>query len=721
LKRPILIVTIGFIIGIFLGLYFKIGIAFIFALIFMKNIKKSVSILLIISTILSFSYISYCEKKYETKFADNQKISGQAIVISNAIEKKYYYTYTIKFDGTKMILHTKSKLNYGDLIEFNGTFELPSTQKNYGGFDYRNYLKTKKIYGIISSNKIKIKANNQLSKIEMFSNSVKNRIEENIQSIDKQDTGGLLIGVLLGDKDNISEDIQTDFKNSGLAHLLAISGLHVNYIVLILAFMLNKVGINKRIAGVVIIFFLVFYMYLTDFTESVVRAGMMGGIALIAQFLYRKNDTINSIVLTLLIILAENPYKLFSIGLQLSYMGTIGIIYFYPKIKGKVNDIIAVCISAQLFVTPIIFLHYNMFSTHFLLANILASPLVGIIIILGLIFVFVSLIFFKLSIIVYIPLKALLQILIFINNFISNLPFSTILIKTPYFFNFIFFYILIFSKDFLKMLDYELKLHISYKKLLIIIIIILLITTLFLDNFHNFTIYFVDVGQGDCTLIRTNTNKTILIDGGGSENYDVGENVLIPYLLDRRITKIDLIIISHFDTDHVGGILTVMEKLKVNTVVISKQGEYSDNYQKFKKIVKEKNIKVLVAEKGDTIKIEKDLFFDILWPDNTKIISENVLNNNSIVCKLHYKNLSILFTGDIEEIAEEQILQEYKDNLDILKSTVLKVAHHGSKTSSIQRFIEAVKPNIALIGVGAKNTFGHPNDEVIERLENSRM
>ena len=170
-----------------------------------------------------------------------------------------------------------------------------------------------------------------------------------------------------------------------------------------------------------------------------------------------------------------------------------------------------------------------------------------------------------------------------------------------------------------------------------------------------------------------------------------------------------------------GGLLSVMEELKVGQAIISKQGEDSENYKKFMKIVKEKKIKVTVVNKGDRLQIEKNLCFDILWPNNSKLISENVLNNNSIVCKLRYKNFSMLFTGDIEEIAEKQILQEYKNNLQLLNSTVLKIGHHGSKTSSIQEFIEVVNPKIALIGVGENNKFGHPNDNVIERLENIRM
>ncbi len=159
-----------------------------------------------------------------------------------------------------------------------------------------------------------------------------------------------------------------------------------------------------------------------------------------------------------------------------------------------------------------------------------------------------------------------------------------------------------------------------------------------------------------------------------------------------------------------------MEELKVKNAVIGKQFKTCDNYEKFIEIVKKKKIKVVVVESGEKINIEKYLYFDVLWPNSSNIISDNVLNNNSLVCKLVYKNFSMLFTGDIEEMAERKIMEEYK-NLNILESNVLKVGHHGSKTSSIQEFLNRVKPQIALIGVGKNNTFGHPSDNVLERLK----
>lgn len=154
----------------------------------------------------------------------------------------------------------------------------------------------------------------------------------------------------------------------------------------------------------------------------------------------------------------------------------------------------------------------------------------------------------------------------------------------------------------------------------------------------------------------------------------------------------------------------------MKNIIIGKQFKASKNYQEFLSIVREKKLKVQIVEAGQRIEIEKDLYFDILWPCSENVIEENNINNNSLVCKMLYKNISVLFTGDIEEIAENAILEKYK-NTNILKSTILKVAHHGSKSSSIQKFLNNVKPKIALIGVGKKNTFGHPNYNVLERLE----
>lgn len=164
-----------------------------------------------------------------------------------------------------------------------------------------------------------------------------------------------------------------------------------------------------------------------------------------------------------------------------------------------------------------------------------------------------------------------------------------------------------------------------------------------------------------------------------------------------------------------------MQEIKVNNIIIGKQYKSSENYEEFIKIVKEEKINVKIVEGGEKVSIEDNLYFDIIWPFSDNMISDNSINNNSLVCKLNYKNYSMLFTGDIEAIAEKAILKKYSKNLNILKSDILKVAHHGSKTSSITEFIEKIKPKYAIIGVGEDNKFGHPSDSTIQNLEKANI
>lgn len=170
-----------------------------------------------------------------------------------------------------------------------------------------------------------------------------------------------------------------------------------------------------------------------------------------------------------------------------------------------------------------------------------------------------------------------------------------------------------------------------------------------------------------------------------------------------------------------GGLLYILQEIKVGTVIIGKQYEASGNYKEFQRIVKNRRVNLHVVEAGNKIRIETNLYFYVLWPTSTNMISDNAINNNSLVCKLIYKNFSMLFTGDIEEIAEKAILSKYINKQELLKADILKVAHHGSKTSSIKEFINAVNPKYAVIGVGKDNKFGHPSEKTLETLNDKNV
>lgn len=572
-----------------------------------------------------------------------------------------------------------------------------------------------------------------------------------------EEKANLLLGILVGYKDEIPKKVQENFKESNISHVLAVSGLHVSYIIIAISKSLEKIQ-GKRTSKITTIFIIILYMFITNFSPSVVRAGLMGIISIAAKLTYNKNDIWTSIAISMLLILVYNPYLIISSGVLLSYGGTIGIITFQKsislflvKIKSKskiykynskarqiidyIQDTLVVSFSAQILIWPIIAKMYNTMSFSFFITNFLVSPIIGPIIILGFLFIISNFLFpgFIRRIIKFI-LENLLQFLITISNLGKYLPFNKIYIPTPEIWQIFTYYIVIYIINIIYKISVKRKATAFQKRLInwknlikhllrkhsqkvlgiILCITIIGISIKIIPN--NLKIYFIDVGQGDSTLVVTPQGKTILIDGGGSETYDVGKNILVPYLLDRKVKKLDYVIISHFDTDHVGGILTVIEELDVKKVIIGKQYDICENYKEFLKIIRQKNILVKQVQKGDKINVEKNVQISILFPE-AEMITENSLNNNSLVLKLVYKDFSILFTGDIEQIAEERLVKCYSKS-NILKSTILKVAHHGSKTSSIQEFLELVQPQIALIGVGKNNLYGHPNQEVIERLKN---
>ncbi|HCF65731.1 MAG TPA: DNA internalization-related competence protein ComEC/Rec2 [Clostridiales bacterium] len=719
IKRLFCVASISYIIGIIMRLYFG-SIAFLsipIAVIILLITKNKKIIVILICLIISIGYVSILENKY-SKISD-MPIKEMVTIISDIQEKEYKKVCTAKIvrNNKKILINIKMSqdipsIKYGDSLYIEGEFKQPEEARNYKGYNYKQYLKTKKIIGTVELEKAKILKSSNGS----FIHNIQKYIKDTINGTLTDEEGNLLLAILLGDKDKLSEDIQESFKTSNLSHMLAVSGAHVSYIILGLTYVLQNSIIGKKNEKIVCIIFLLFFMAITNFTPSVTRACIMAVLTLFSGIIYRKSDVYTNISVAALITLIFNPYNLLDLGFQLSYGGTIGIIIFIKRIQEKksnskvinyIKQMALVSIYANIIIIPIMMYHFNTVSFTFIISNIMASPILGIIVITGFLFIIASITVKPLTRLIAIFIKPILSILIKISQICSKLPFSNILVVTPYMFNVISYYAIIL---------YCIKSKKNNKcKIIICLLIVLILINFIIYIFpQKLRIFFIDVGQGDSTLIITPDKKTVLIDGGGSDSFDVGEKVLLPYLLDRRILKIDYVLISHFDTDHCGGILTIMEKVKVKNIIISEQAEHSENYERFKKLMIHKKIRLIEVKKGDKIKIGRYSEFKILFP-TSRLLSENPLNNNSIVAQFNYNNFKMLFTGDIEKLAEQQILKAEKAEI---RADILKVAHHGSKTSSIPEFIKAVKPKIALIGVGKNNTFGHPNKQTIKNLEN---
>lgn len=717
--------------------------------------------------IASFFYI---DKNVE----DIEYIECIAKIISIKEEKEYTNKYIVKVlnvnsnynvGNIKLIMYITENFNFlpGDIVYVKGEFSIADSKRNYGGFDYNKYLKQSKIFGIIQAEECR-KITEQ-EDLYVFLENIRHKFLIKIENLYNNQNAGFLKSLLFGKTHDLTKEIKDSFRDSSLSHVLAISGMHVTYVVIGIKFILNKIVKSKKIKNNLLIFFIIFFSFITGNSVSGIRACIMGVMVILANNFERKNNFYFSLIYSFFIIILFNPYNIYNIGLWLSYMGTLGIVcfssffkrYIYKKFnfKKKTNIIIqkireyiienlVVTFSAQILIFPIMMYVFNTISVSFFISNIFVSFFMGPLLILGYVSALLSFINFPfLKLTVYVT-KFLIFIVLKISEICSKLPFSKIYVTTPSIVTIFVYYVIVFgliyfsfkkrfyflkiiiSKNFLKRELRKIIDKILFLKKYIFVLFIIFSLIMFqikLNSYSMFQINFIDVGQGDCTYIKTFLGKNIIIDGGegNTEKYDYGENVVLPYLLDRRVKKIDYLIISHADSDHIGGLFAIIENIKIDKILIGIQPQISEQYVELLEISKNKNIKIVELKAGDRLKLEKEIYLEVLWPKENDFIELNTLNNNSLVFKISYKKFSILFTGDIEEFAEKEILKLFENNKNFFYATILKVAHHGSKTSTCLEFLNCVNPKIALIGVGKNNNFGHPSKSTINRLNNNNV
>lgn len=436
------------------------------------------------------------------------------------------------------------------------------------GFNYKEYLKTSRLYGSYKVNgDIEIIARNNLTPFSIFINYIREKTVKNIHEILPKEESGILIGLILGNKKDISDESKETFKLSNMMHILAVSGMHISYIILGLTYVFKRIPIRKRY--LIIVICLLFFMALTKFQPSVVRATLMASMILIAKLIHRKEDFLTAIFLSLLILTLYNPYIILNLGLQLSFLGTLGIVIFsknisnilLKKFNSKLSNILAVSISVQILILPISIYNFNIISISFVFSGFICAFLVGIIFILGFIFVLVSFISIKLSKWISILLSFLIKILSLSAEGLANFKILNHFVKTPTIIIIAIYYLIVLSTKYISSLlnkrnfrRYERKIvktinMIGIKKIILAVSLVIMFLSFFFTIYKlipkDLKINFIDVGQGDSTLIITPKGKTILVDGGEDED------IVFNYLLDRGVTKLDYILISHFDSDHV--------------------------------------------------------------------------------------------------------------------------------------------------------------------------
>ena len=423
---------------------------------------------------------------------------------------------------------------------------------------------------------------------------VKGFIIERIYKYLPKDSADFCLALSIGYKTGLSKEVTESFRTNNLAHMLAISGLHVSYLILIINTLLKPIRIKTKL--ILTIIFLLFFMQLVGNTASVNRACIVVILNLFASVIYRKSDQVTNLAISAGIILLINPYSLMDLSFIYSYIGTISIIVMYPILKSKtaifiikcvninnnysqkkhgliikifrkftkyIIEMILISISVNTLLMPIIIYNNNNIPLVFIFSNLIISPVLILCIILSMIIAIIYVVPLNIYCIINKFYSFLVNIIIIVTKYFSNLSVLDIIVVTPsilsvllaYFFITLFIY-LEKNEQVKKQIFYHIKIYFSLKKVFLLISCVIILFSFFKFKQRELKVYFVDVGQGDCTLIVTPNNKKILIDGGGSlsEEYDIGKSILQPYLLDRKIKTIDFLIISHFDFDHVRSV-----------------------------------------------------------------------------------------------------------------------------------------------------------------------
>lgn len=760
-KRRLVVITLSFCLGVTLATNLKLflGIPIFFILLFSIYKKESNTnyitkvLLLIILIPICLGFLSYSLNKYFifNKFKDlnNVRVELKGTVDSEPQVKPGKIGLVIKVNDIKFDSDVKNRryqngkilawistknenlrFEPGRKIILNGELTLPQGMRNPMGFDYRKYLATKKVSAIMYAKESDVQYIEENINLAYFCKNtgykIKNAIVLSIKGLLPEKQAALLSGMLIGYTDDLDEETEQQFRDSGLSHIMAVSGSNVAFIVFPLFFLLRKIGLKERTTAGIIIPILVLFIFVTGFSASVARAVIMAIIILMGKFIYREADTLTSIAASVLLLLILNPFMLFEIGFQLSYGATLGIIFFYRAIssyfkrfhfpKGIV-EVLGATISAQIGVLPISAYYFNRVSIISLVSNLLVVPMTELITIIGFIMVFLSPVIL-IAKIVSVSNFLLLSTILKITEISANLPYAAINVPTPRVWQIIIFYLIALYYLYFKPSG-KLNLKLSKELAGWGIILGLFIVNIIIPK--GFQAYFLDVGQGDSCLIKTNTGKTILIDGGDytskvSRSKTMGDSVVFPFLMDKGIMKLDMVIASHGHDDHFRGLVTILNNMKVDNIIIPNNEEKEVEFKEILQIARKKNINVYAMNFSDKIHIDRDTKIDFLYPNKEYTPINSTLNNGSLVLKLIHKDQSILLCGDIEAEVEKYLVDSKVD----LSCDVLKLSHHGSSTSSTMDFLKATNARVTITSVG-RNNFGHPSSTVLYRVSELGM
>lgn len=655
------------------------------------------------------------------------------------------------FANTEKIPNVK----IGNIIKVRGKLRQFEEAANKGNFDSRKYYLSLGFYGKIEAGTIEV-INSEYSGIRQGLYELRMEIIERLEKLCSDNKGifsiinnknGIIGAIILGDKTDLDSDIKELYSVSGIAHILAISGLHISFIGMAIYRLLRR-RFRFLFSAAVSIPVVLSFGIMSGFGISTIRSIIMFILKIIGEVLGRKYDAITAISLAGLVLLVQNPFVVCNSGFQMSFGAIIAIVLILPIVEeilntdNKIIKVLSANFTISLVMNPILAWNYYELPTFSFLLNIVVVPLMSVVIVSSIVGIFCSCIMFGFGKVVIFPGCGILELYTFLCNIINKSSVTSIVVGQPKVTIIIVYYAIllvvlfglknirtkytraekernIIKKETGLVLEKKAKKERRIKgqnvklRLACIVGFLLLNCLIYYIPNPGFYITFINVGQGDGILIHGDNGTKVMVDGGSTSEKQVAKNCIVPYLKAEGIGTIDYSIITHTDKDHISGILEILEnnnsnRIRIKNLVMPDINMKDDTYNELIEKAKLKKINVLYIKKGDTLSLGKTKI-KCIYPETTTTASDK--NDYCTVLSVKNKTSKILLTGDISKEIEEKIKDDIEENY-----TVLKVAHHGSNYSSSEKFLKKVNPKYSIISVGKNNSYGHPGNETMERL-----
>ena len=650
-------------------------------------------------------------------------------------------------------------LRYGDTIELQGVLRRPNEQRNPGGFDYRSYLARRGVFGILYPNRGQeiIRTHRSGFPPLRWTETLRRRVEIVIDEAYEENRvhAQVLKGMLLGLRNELSPDILDAFRNSGSIHILAVSGLHVGLIATVCFFGFSLLRLPRKATDLLTIAAVVLYACLVGFRPSVFRASLMAVIFLISRIIERDRDLFNLLAFAALVLLLINPAQLWDIGFQLSFAAVASIVYLMPKWESFIARIIGlnrtdptvdqdsamslrsvwmrgvwwlamglgVTLSAQVGTTLIGVWHFHRMYPIGLVAGLFTVGLAAFLVNVTLVSVLLGLIWLPLAIPFAYANHFVLWVFLGLIEFFGQ-PWAVLKMPPPSFG-----FLVIYTACCFAVVHWV-WVWMHRKQVMVIGLMVLSIwiwDAAWREQGRLLEVTFLDVGQGDAAFVRFPDGKTMLVDGGLNSSrievneagipkrvgFDNGERTLDPFLCHVGTFTLDLLLLSHPDNDHGGGFAHILREFGVKrTLGVPHQNLRQSTHQILHELVHAKDIPHELGYAGP-IELTSTAKLELLYPfDEASInLHDRDINNDSLVLKLTYGDMRILFTGDIGRKVELKLVESGVD----IGAEIVKVPHHGSKTSSSAEFLDAVRPQYAIFSLGQRNRYRFPSEEVVAR------